>query len=151
MAPSLARKSVASAGGKGSVSLNGLLALVVVVGAHVLIAAIGQRPVDDADPVVGLGIVRLNLDMFQVVLLRFLELLGIEGSAAHVVENGADSVDSREIIRIGGQDFLIFIDGLLSHADVLVGRRAGDVLGGIGGSQVKASVQKGWDREPWTA
>ena len=74
--------------------------------------------------------------MALVVCLRFFELLRIERGAAHVVNNRADTVDGREIVGILVQHLLKFRNRLLAHADVVVRRRAWNVLVCVGGGQI---------------
>ena len=80
--------------------------------------------------------------MLLVVGLGLLEFLFIEGSTAHVVENGADPVDGGKIGGIGRENLFVLVDRLISHAHVLVGGSAGDVLRRVGGSQIEARIQE---------
>ena len=118
--------------------------VLVVVGAELAIGTERKRPVDDADPVVRLGIIGAKIDVFLMVGLGFLELLGIIGLASHLENDGADAIDGTDIVGVDGQNFLEFIYRLIAEANVLLGGRAGNVLAGIGGSEVKARVHQAW-------
>ncbi len=116
--------------------------ILVVSGAHLAIGAKRQRPINHADPVVWLGIIGTKLDVFLMIRLRFLKLLGIVGLASHLKEDGADAVDGANIVRIDLQDFFEFIDGGVAEAHVLFRRRARNVLAGISSGQIEAGVHQ---------
>ena len=73
--------------------------VLVVVQAHGCVGTPSQRPVNHADPVVGLRVVRLDLDMALMEGLRFLEALFVNRRrACHLEEQGADAVDGCQIV-----------------------------------------------------
>ncbi len=65
----------------------------VVSGAQLAVGTEGEGPIDDADPVIRLGISGLLLDVLLMVGLGFLKFLGIVGSAGHLEEDGTDAID----------------------------------------------------------
>src|SRR5712691_13103357 len=116
--------------------------LAVVSRAQLAIGTEGQGPIDDADPIIRLGISGLLLDVLLMVGLGLLKLFGIVGSAGHLEEDGADAIDGAQIVGIELQNFLEFIDGLGAEAHVLLRARAGNILAGISGSQIEAGVHQ---------
>ncbi len=116
--------------------------LAVVSRAQLTIGTEGQGPIDDADPVVGLRVIGLQLDVLLMVGLGLLKFFGIVGSAGHLEEDGADAVDSAQIVGIDLQNFLEFIDGLGAEAHILLGRSTGNVLAGVSGGQIEAGVHQ---------
>ena len=73
----------------GSASRTDFLSGLIEFLAHLVIAAEGDGPIDDADPVVGLGIVGLDGNVALVVGLGILELFRVEGIAADAVEDAS--------------------------------------------------------------
>src|SRR5262249_6150643 len=109
--------------------------VLVVVGAQFAIGAERQGPVNDADPVVGLGIIGAQLDMFLVEGLGLFELLGIVRLAGHLENDRAGAVDGAHVLGIDVENFLELVDGLGAEAGVLLGQRAGNVLAGVSRGQ----------------
>src|SRR5579862_4572219 len=116
--------------------------LFVVVLAHFAVGAEGQRPVNDADPVIGLGIFRLQCDVFLVIGLGFVKQLGVVRRARHLEENGADAVNGAEIVRIGAENVLELLDGLPADVTVLLGGRSGNVLAGVSRGEIETGVEE---------
>ena len=114
----------------------------VVVGAHFGVAAIGERPINDADGIVRLGILRLQGDVLLVVGLGFFEFLGIKGLARHLVKDGGETVDGAEVVGILFEHIFVFRDGFLAVAHVFVRGSAGNVLAGVGGGEIQARVDE---------
>src|SRR5258707_7156916 len=128
----------AQGGGQGIGILHLLIDVVTVVSrAQLTIGTEGQGPIDDADPIIRLGISGLLLDVLLVVGLGLLKLFGIVGSAGHLEEDGADAVDSADIVGIDLQNFLEFIDRGRAEAHVLLRGRAGNVLSGVSSGQIE--------------
>jgi hypothetical protein len=69
------------------------------------VGAKGQRPIDDAHPEIGLGILRSKRDVFLMEGLRFRELVPIEGLTGHLEEQPSDSINCRDIARLNLQQF----------------------------------------------
>ena len=111
--------------------------ILVVVHAQHAVFTEGQSPINDADPVIGLGIVGLQGDVFLMVGLGFVKLGGIKRRAGHLEENGADAVNGAEVLGILLENFLEFIDGLRAEIHVFLRRRARDVLRGVSGGEIK--------------
>src|SRR5260370_30376487 len=78
----------------------------VVSGAQLAVGTEGEGPIDDADPVISLGISGLLLDVLLLVELGFLKFLGIVGSAGHLEEDGTDAIDGTSILFIDGENVL---------------------------------------------
>src|SRR5208283_3977884 len=114
----------------------------VIFGTHLRVAAIGEGPIDDADGIVRLGILRLQRDVFLVVALGFLKFLWIKGLTAHLVLNRSETVDGAYVVGVHFQHAVIFLNGLIAVAHVLFRGSARNVLAGIGGGKVKARIQK---------
>src|SRR5208283_324571 len=114
----------------------------VVVGAHFGVAAIGLGPIDNADGIVRSGIVGLQLNVLLVVFLGLFKLFGVERLASHLVEDGGKTVDSVEVVGIFFEHALIFGDGLFTVIEVFIRRSAGNVLAGVSGGEIKASIDK---------
>src|SRR6266436_1693649 len=101
-----------------------------------------QGPVDDTDPVIRLGIVGLQLNVFLMVGLGFLKFFGIKWRATHQEKDRADLVVGREIVRIFLQNLLEFLDGLIPAILVLFRGRTRDVQAGVSSAEIQARVQK---------
>src|SRR5215467_4985953 len=99
--------------------------LLVVIFAQFAVGAKRQGPVDDPDPVVGLGILGLQLDVLLVVGLGLLKKLGLVGRTGHLEKNRADAVDGVEVVGVVLEDVLEFLNGLFADVAVLLGRSAG--------------------------
>src|SRR6202022_3329986 len=110
--------------------------------AHFGVGAVGQGPIDDADPVVRLGVLRLQFNVLLVITLRLLEQLGIVRSAAHLEQNRANAIDGAEVLGINLENVLELSNGLLALADIFLGRGAGNVLAGVSGGEIDARIQK---------
>ena len=132
--------------------LNRLLGGLVVVLAHVAIAAESERPVNDADPVVGLGIVGLQLDVL------FVDRSSIPPSSwdrkacrRHVVKNGTDAIDRGEIIGIARQDVLEFLSGLVAIANIFIETARRECTARSTRWPDRAARWSARDRDPWPA
>src|SRR5258708_2815722 len=77
-----------------------------------------------------------------MVTLGLFEKLWIEGRSGHLKKNGANAVDSTEVIGIGLENLLEFSDGLFADIFILFGRSAGNVLAGIGSGEIEARVEE---------
>ena len=115
--------------------LEGLLRLEAELGAGFHARLVDLRPVDDADRVVRLGIVRIEFGGLAIVLLGLIELL-------HVQVQITDSFDASDVFRVLFEDRLVGVDRLLGHAVVIFGVGARNVLLGIGGSQIEPGVEQ---------
>ena len=82
------------------------------------------------------------MNVLLVVGLGLFEKFGIIGRAGHLEEDGADSVDGTEVIRIGREDILEFLNGLPANVLILFRRSSGNVLAGIGSGEIEARVKK---------
>jgi hypothetical protein len=120
-----------------------LVDVILVVGsAGLAVGAESEGPVNDADPVIRFGVGGFLFDVLLVVGLGFFKFIGIVGSAGHLKEDGADAIDGAEIIGIDRENILEFRDRLIAEANVLFGRRAGNVLAGISSGQVEAGIHQ---------
>ena len=97
---------------------NCFLGSLVVILAHLVIAAKRERPVNHADPVIWFGIFGLQRDVFLVVGLRFFHLGGVKRRATHVVKNRTDAIDRRKIIRVVLENRHEFRLGLVAIANI---------------------------------
>ena len=80
--------------------------------------------------------------MFFVVSFRLRHFVRIEWCPGHVVEDRAGAIKRGKIIRIGLENRLELLHGLLAVADILRRRRAGNVLAGVGGCQIELCAGK---------
>ena len=77
-----------------------------------------------------------------MVGLGFFEKLGIVGCAGHLKENGADSIDGAEVVRIGTENILKFLNGLPANVLVLFRRSSGNVLAGVGSGEIQTRIKQ---------
>src|SRR5713226_7474820 len=99
--------------------------LFVVLDAHFAVGAVSQGPVDYANPIIGLWILGLQLDVALVVGLGLFKFLGVEGLAPHLEEDGADTINGRNIVGILFENFLELRDRLFATREVFLGGAPG--------------------------
>src|ERR1700730_1021250 len=92
--------------------------LLVVLHAHFAVGAKRQGPVNHTDPVIRFRIVGLQLDVALVVGLGLFKLFGVKGLAAHLEQNGADTVDRRKIVGILVENFFKLGYGLFAAREI---------------------------------
>src|ERR1700746_309120 len=77
-----------------------------------------------------------------MITLGFFEKLWIEGRSGHLKKNGANAVDSAEIIWIGLENLFEFSDSLFADIFILLGGSTGNVLAGICGGEIEACIEE---------
>src|SRR5580704_4159053 len=82
--------------------------------------------------------------MLLMILLGLVVFLRVKGRARHVVQDGTNAVQRRQILRIDREYILEFIHCLLADAYVVIRRSARNVLGGVGGRQIETGIQQAW-------
>src|SRR5260370_16505158 len=118
-----------------------LYILFVVLHAHFAVGPVSEGPVDHANPIIGLWILGLQLDVALVVGLGLFKFLGVEGLAAHLEEHGADTINGRSIVGILFENFLELRDRLFATREVFLGGRAGNIQAGVGSGQIPSGIQ----------
>src|SRR5580704_7049491 len=116
----------------------------VVIGAEFRVAAIGEGPVNHTDGIVGLRIVRSQLNVLEVIGFGLVEFLGIKRLASHLVKDGCEAIDSAHVVGVFFESALVFLNGFVAMANVLVGWSAGNILAGVSGGEIETRVQKIW-------
>src|SRR5713101_366686 len=87
---------------------------------------------------------RTDINVFLMIGLRFLKEIGIEGLARHLEQNGSDSINSGEILRVQCQHAPKFLDCVMPAPSVFFARCAGDVLRGVCRREIQPRVQQFW-------
>src|SRR5579863_5934810 len=114
----------------------------VVIGAEFRVAAIGEGPVNHTDGIIGLRIVRPQFNMLQVIGFGLVKFLGVKGLAGHLIKDGCQSINGAHVVGIFFESALVFLNGFVAVANVLVGRSAGNILAGVSGGEIETRVQK---------
>src|SRR5258705_4437921 len=94
--------------------------LFVVFLTHFTVGAEGEGPINDADPVIRFGVLRLQLDMFLMVAFGFLKKFWVVGGSCHLEKNGTNTVNGAEIIRVRRENLFKLLDGLLTYVFILL-------------------------------
>src|SRR3984893_2689068 len=101
-----------------------------------------HRPINDANPVVGFGILRTKLNMLLMVGLRFLKKIRAKGLTSHLKQQRAYAVERRKIIRIRAQYAFEFLDRLKAQLHVLVTGMTRNILRCVGGRKIQARFEE---------
>ena len=101
-----------------------------------------QRPIDHANPVVRLGIIRAKLNMPSMIGLRFLKNIWTERLTTHLKQEGANPIKCGNIVGIQVEHALEFLDCSTSKLLVLFAGRARNVLRCVAGRKIQASVDE---------
>src|SRR6185437_4105623 len=90
-------------------------------------------PIDDADRVIGFGIVLVEIDGFLVISTRVIEFL-------HLQRQSGNALDAVYVLGVLGQDSLVLIDGAVGIGEVVGRVYARNILSDIGGSQIELGI-----------
>src|SRR6266851_749648 len=101
-----------------------------------------ECPVNDANPVVGLGIIGTEINVFLMVRLRLFKEIRIEGRTAHLEQHRAQAVDRGDVLWLNVQRPPEFPNCGVAHANVIFARRTGEVLGRVSGREIQTCIQK---------